>query len=73
MTADAGTAAIVQAVMALGRSLAMRVVAEGVETEGQLALLRAMNCDEVQGYLLGRPGPAEAFERLVALTPATAA
>jgi len=73
MTADAGTAAIVQAVMALGRSLAMRVVAEGVETEEQLALLRAMNCDEVQGYLLGRPGPAEAFERLVALTPATAA
>lgn len=73
MTADAGTAAIVQAVMALGRSLAMRVVAEGVETEGQLALLRAMNCDEVQGFLLGRPGPAEAFESLVALTPATAA
>ncbi len=73
MAADAGTAAIVQAVMALGRSLAMRVVAEGVETEEQLELLRAMHCDEVQGFLLGRPSPAEAFESLVALTPATAA
>jgi len=73
MAADAGTAAIVQAVMALGRSLAMRVVAEGVETEEQLELLRAMRCDEVQGFLLGRPSPAETFESLVALTPATAA
>ena len=73
MAADAGTAAIVQAVMALGRSLAMRVAAEGVETEEQLELLRAMRCDEVQGFLLGRPSPAETFESLVALTPATAA
>ncbi len=65
MTADAGTAAIVQAVAALGRSLAMRVSAEGVETEEQLTLLQAMGCDEAQGYLLGRPCPAEAFERLI--------
>lgn len=65
MTTDAGTAAIVQAVATLGRSLAMRVNAEGVETEEQLSMLRAMGCDEVQGYLLGRPCPAEAFEKLV--------
>ena len=67
MAADAGTAAIVQAVITLGGSLAMRVSAEGVETEEQLSLLRAMGCGEAQGYLLGRPCPAEAFERLVAL------
>lgn len=66
MVTDAGTAAIVQAVATLGRSLAMRVNTEGVETEEQLSLLRAMGCDEVQGYLLGRPCPVEAFERLVA-------
>jgi len=37
------------------------VVAEGVETERELAELKAANCDEAQGYLLGRPGPLEAL------------
>ena len=67
MTVDAGGAAIVQAVATLGRSLAMRVNAEGIETEEQLALLRAIGCDEGQGYLLGRPVPAETFEQRVML------
>jgi diguanylate cyclase (GGDEF)-like protein len=67
MADDAGTAAIVQAVITIGRSLSMRVNAEGVETETQLALLRMMGCDEVQGYLLGRPCTAAAFEQLIAL------
>ena len=47
--------AIVSTVAHLAHALGMRVVAEGVETEGQYALLRASGCDEVQGFLLGRP------------------
>ena len=49
--------AIIRAVLALGRSLEISVLAEGVETEAQLELLRAEGCDEAQGYLLGRPAP----------------
>ncbi|MGI4798469.1 MAG: putative bifunctional diguanylate cyclase/phosphodiesterase [Janthinobacterium lividum] len=52
---DAGAAAIVQAVAMLGRSLGMRVTAEGIETADQLACLEELGCDEGQGYLLGRP------------------
>ncbi|WP_118135781.1 EAL domain-containing protein [Oceanicella sp. SM1341] len=47
--------AIIRAVLALGRSLNISVLAEGVETDRQLAILRAERCDQVQGYLLGRP------------------
>lgn len=52
------SAAIVCAVANLGRSLDIITVAEGVETEEQLALLRAAGCTQAQGYLLGRPIPA---------------
>lgn len=48
-------AAIVRAVLVLGRGLALPVLAEGVETEAELQFLRDEHCDEVQGYLLGRP------------------
>ncbi len=54
---DPDAAAIVAAVIALGRSLGVRSVAEGVETEGQLRFLRAGSCDLVQGFLMGRPMP----------------
>ena len=47
--------AIIRAVLALGESLDIPVLAEGVETRTQLEFLRAQGCDEVQGYLLGRP------------------
>jgi diguanylate cyclase len=47
---------IVQAIIAMGRSLRLEVTAEGVETEAQLAMLKALGCGYVQGYLLGRPG-----------------
>ncbi|MEE4454582.1 EAL domain-containing protein [Novosphingobium resinovorum] len=48
--------AIIRAVLALGRSLEIPVLAEGVETEGQLRVLEAEGCDEAQGYYFGRPG-----------------
>ncbi len=67
MAADTATHAIVQAVVTLGRSLSMRVIAEGVETEAQYRMLTTMDCDEAQGYLLGRPCPGQEFKRLVAL------
>jgi diguanylate cyclase (GGDEF)-like protein/PAS domain S-box-containing protein len=59
---DGGEAdAIVRAIVALGRSLSLHITAEGVETPEQLRLLRAQDCDEVQGFLLGRPLPATAL------------
>lgn len=53
-------AAIVQAILVVGRKLGLRVIAEGVETDAQLAFLRAHGCDEIQGFMLSRPLPAEA-------------
>ena len=47
--------AIIRAVLALGESLSIPILAEGVETDAQLSFLREQGCDEVQGYLLGRP------------------
>jgi EAL domain-containing protein (putative c-di-GMP-specific phosphodiesterase class I) len=62
---DADSAAIVRSVVALGHGLSMRIVAEGVETEEQLALLRALGCDEYQGYLFARPMDASAVPALL--------
>ncbi|NEX64010.1 EAL domain-containing protein [Noviherbaspirillum sp. 17J57-3] len=57
----AGDNAIVAAVVNMARALALRVVAEGVETEEQLAILRDLGCDEHQGYLFSKPLPAAAL------------
>jgi diguanylate cyclase (GGDEF)-like protein/PAS domain S-box-containing protein len=57
-----GGSAVIRAIIGLGRGLGLRVVAEGVETEAQLAALREEGCDEVQGYLFSRPLEAAAFE-----------
>lgn len=49
--------AVVRAVLSLGKTLEIKVLAEGVETKQQLHILRSEGCDEAQGYLLGRPQP----------------
>ena len=58
--------AIVAAVMALANSLQLSVVAEGVETEGQYALLRSFGCQFAQGYLFARPLPAAQVAKMLA-------
>ena len=63
---DAGSNALVQAIVALGRALDLTLLAEGVETEEQRVLLRLAGCEEMQGYLFARPGPREALDRLLA-------
>jgi diguanylate cyclase (GGDEF)-like protein/PAS domain S-box-containing protein len=60
-----GETTIVNAIINMGRSLNMRVIAEGVETAGDLAFLKAHNCDEAQGYYFSRPVPAEQFARFL--------
>jgi diguanylate cyclase (GGDEF)-like protein/PAS domain S-box-containing protein len=74
ITTDAGDAGIVSAVISMGKSLHMRVVAEGVETREQLAFLREQRCPEGQGYHFSRPVVAGEFTRLLGHSvPKTAA
>jgi diguanylate cyclase (GGDEF)-like protein len=61
MLASPDEAAIVKSVVDLGHNLGLTVVAEGVEDAGTLRALRALSCDIAQGYLIGRPGPADAM------------
>jgi EAL domain-containing protein (putative c-di-GMP-specific phosphodiesterase class I) len=56
---------IVTAVISMGRSLKLRVVAEGVETQEELAFLQARKCDEAQGYYFSRPVVPEQFAKLL--------
>jgi diguanylate cyclase (GGDEF)-like protein len=61
-TTDSRDAALVMAVITLAHNLGLRVIAEGIETESQHDFLRLLRCDEGQGFLLGRPAPAEAID-----------
>ena len=65
LTTDPDDAGIVTAVIAMGRSLHMRVVAEGVETREQLAILQEHGCPQGQGYYFSRPVPAVEFRQLL--------
>ena len=65
ISTDADDVAIAQAVITLGHTMNLRVIAEGVETLEQLAFLRANQCDEMQGYLFGKPVPAHEFGKLL--------
>jgi diguanylate cyclase (GGDEF)-like protein/PAS domain S-box-containing protein len=68
LTTDPDDAAIATAVIAMAHTLKLKVVAEGVETEEQLAYLRGQGCDYAQGYLLGRPQPPEECEQFLSKT-----
>ena len=65
LATDPNDAVIVQAIIALGHKLGLRVVAEGVETEEQLAFLQRCNCDEMQGFLFSVPIIAADFSALL--------
>jgi diguanylate cyclase (GGDEF)-like protein/PAS domain S-box-containing protein len=65
VTSNPGNAAIATAIIAMAHSLHLRVVAEGVETEGQLQFLRKRHCDEMQGFYFSEAVPAAQFEAML--------
>jgi diguanylate cyclase (GGDEF)-like protein/PAS domain S-box-containing protein len=69
MHSDPNATTLVSTIISLARSLRLKVVAEGVETEEQAKLLRLLRCDEMQGYLFSKPLP---FEQITALLKAKA-
>jgi EAL domain-containing protein (putative c-di-GMP-specific phosphodiesterase class I) len=69
---DRNADAICDAILRLGQSLGTKVIAEGVETEDQMAFLRQRRCDEVQGYLVGKPVPLDEFEKKYVIARADA-
>jgi len=71
ITHDPDDLAIARGTIALAHSLGLRVIAEGVETEAQRDLLRASSCDEIQGYFVARPMPADETADFLARKPAT--
>jgi diguanylate cyclase (GGDEF)-like protein/PAS domain S-box-containing protein len=65
VTTDSDDAAIATAIISLAHNLRMKVIAEGIETEGQRQLLEREHCDEGQGFLFSRPVPADEFFQFV--------
>jgi EAL domain-containing protein (putative c-di-GMP-specific phosphodiesterase class I) len=69
VTRNPQSAAIVRGMIGLAHGLGLPVVAEGVETEDQRAFLGGVQCDEIQGYLIGRPQPIASYSELVGREP----
>jgi diguanylate cyclase (GGDEF)-like protein/PAS domain S-box-containing protein len=65
MLTEPGDAAIVRATVALAHAFGLSVIAEGVETDAQRRFLRELDCHAIQGYLVGKPVPAEQFTALL--------
>jgi len=65
VTTGAGEATIVNAIINMCQALGLKIIAEGVETAGELAFLQAQNCEEAQGFYFSRPVPAKQFARLI--------
>lgn len=65
LATDKGDRAIVNAIIAMAKSLNLKVIAEGVETKAQADLLRSYGCNEVQGFYFGRPMPLKEFDLFV--------
>jgi EAL domain-containing protein (putative c-di-GMP-specific phosphodiesterase class I) len=63
VVSDPNDGAIVRAIIAMSHSLGIEVIAEGVETEEQLAFLRKSGCWHYQGYLFGKPTPIEEWTK----------
>jgi diguanylate cyclase (GGDEF)-like protein/PAS domain S-box-containing protein len=72
ITNDPDSAAIANAIIAMAHSMRLRVIAEGVETMGQLALLHRRGCDQIQGFLFSKPLPPEELTRLLRDRPSLA-
>jgi diguanylate cyclase (GGDEF)-like protein len=68
-TTDPDDAALVMAIITLAHNLHLRVIAEGIERDDQVAFLRLLRCDEAQGFLFGKPMPPELFEASMGLDP----
>jgi EAL domain-containing protein (putative c-di-GMP-specific phosphodiesterase class I) len=66
---DEGSVAIIRAIAGMGADLGMDITVEGIETEEQLRIVKAEGCTEGQGYLLGRPMPADALRKRIADAP----
>lgn len=69
ITDDPDDAAITNTIIAMGRNLGLKVVAEGVETEAQVTFLRRHGCDEIQGFYVAEPRPADEIPPLLAELP----
>jgi EAL domain-containing protein (putative c-di-GMP-specific phosphodiesterase class I) len=69
LVADENDQAVASAVISLGQKLNLRVIAEGVETDDQVAFLRRNNCDEMQGYHFSEPVSAPDIEKMLSGEP----
>jgi len=70
LSVDQNDLAITRAIIAMGHSLGLKVIAEGVETAAQLEIMRRFECDEYQGYLFSKPLPVAEFEVLMGIATA---